>query len=295
MSRVLITGAAGFLGSTLVESLRETHEVTAIVRDLPAHCPRGVECIAADLARPLDESRLPSRVDAVIHLAQAREYREFPEQAHSIFNVNVSSTLNLLEYARRSGAERFVLASTGGLYGLGSAPFVESDSVSPEKFLEANPASRLNFYFTSKYAAELLVRNYAHDLRTTTLRFFFLYGAGQTGLLMSNLLARVRAGEEVTIEGDPGMRLNPIHVSDAARIFAPVLSDDVGGTFNIAGDEVVTFSQLVHVIGEVTGVPPRVRHLSTPGADLVADTSRMRDILRVKPAVSLREGLRGML
>ena len=117
LMRVLVTGANGFVGRRLLETHSGGHELVALARTRGPELP-GVEWIEHDLVEPLADARLPDRIDAVIHLAQSRRYREFPEGARDVFEVNTRSTFELLEYARRAGARSFVFASTGGVYGV---------------------------------------------------------------------------------------------------------------------------------------------------------------------------------
>jgi len=285
MSRILITGAAGFIGTHLVRALRARHEVLGLVRTAPTgEAAEGVRWIVHDLTQPLDCSRLPENIDAVIHLAQSRFYKQFPDRADDIFEVNTHSTFRLLEYARQADAGSFIFASSGGIYGCRYEKFVETDPVSP-----------LGFYFTSKYSAELLVANYRQYFRTVVLRPFFVYGPGQKGMLMPTLLGRVARGETVVVEGDPGLRVNPLHVADAVRVFEPALSLGTSGLFNIAGDESVTITDLVALMGEILGKKPSVVHTEAdPDGDLIGDNTRMKEVLGVRPETSLREGLRQM-
>src|SRR5262249_12395477 len=108
--RVLVTGANGFIGRHLVAALARRHHVFGVTRGLDS-VPRlaGVEWIEQDLGQPISSGLLPPRIDAVVHLAQSRSYREFPEKAADIFRVNVGSTQDLLDHARLAGAETFVL------------------------------------------------------------------------------------------------------------------------------------------------------------------------------------------
>ncbi len=286
MKRILITGAAGFVGRHLVPALQARHTLFAVDRQIPATPgPAGATWIDCDLTAPLDRARLPEQVDAVIHLAQSRFYRQFPARADDIFAVNIQSTFNLLEYARQAGAQQFIFASSGGVY-----------EQSSEKLVETSPLATPNFYITSKYAAELMIANYRPFFRAAILRFFFIYGAGQEGMLIPNLMKRVLQHETITIEGNPGMRLTPTHVDDVVRVFEPLLALPEPVLLNVAGDEAVTLTELVKEIEIVTRQSARLEYAEAKvKGDLVADNTRMKEILGVYPQVSLRQGLKTML
>jgi UDP-glucose 4-epimerase len=277
--RVLVTGANGFVGRRLLETNAGGHELVALARGRgPAL--RDVEWVEHDLTEPLAAARLPVRIDAVFHLAQSRRYREFPEGARDVFEVNTRSTFELLEYAWRAGARRFVFASTGGVYAPRREPLVETDPVEPS-----------SFYFGSKYAGELLVGSYGEFFSTVILRPFAVYGPGQERMLVPTLIERMTSGETVTVQGDPGLRINPIYVDDAVRAFEAALGFSGSRVFNVAGDEAVTVTELVDLIGDAAGVQPVVEHTDAEPGNLVADNTRMREELGVVPQVSLREGL----
>lgn len=270
------------MGGHVLERLDGEHELYPVVRAAP---DESREWIVQDLSQPLDLARLPKRVDAVLHLAQSRRYREFPGGAEDVYAVNVHSTFALLEYARSAGAKSFVLASTGGIYGY-----------SYEALVETSPANPLNFYLTSKHVAESLVANYQAFFRTVVFRFFFVYGPGQEGMVVPTLLEKVRKGDQISIAGRPGQRINPIHVHDAVEVFEPALQLERSDIFNVAGDEVVSVRELVSTIEEATGEPAHVRHIDPEHeGDLVGDNARMKEVLGVRPSVSLLDGIRSML
>jgi nucleoside-diphosphate-sugar epimerase len=245
-----------------------------------------VHWIQHDLTQPLDLACLPRQANAVIHLAQSKLYRHFPDHAEDIFQVNVQSTFQLLNYARQAGVENFIYASSGGVYGYASERFTENDPVKP-----------LNFYLSSKYAAELLLANYQSFFRTTVLRFFFVYGPGQAaGMLIPRLFSQVREGALVTIEGKPGLRINPIYVEDAVRVFLPVLKQASSAIFNVAGDETVTLTELVQLIEQATGRRAKIHYTpAQPTGDLIGDNTRMKDSLGVRPQIGLSTGLERLL
>ncbi len=284
---VLLTGATGFTGHHVLALLAEDHDVVAIARrDPPAALAAHATWIRHDLATALDRGMMPERTQTVVHLAQSERFRDFPAGSADVFAVNVAAAAALADYAQAAGARRFVLCSSGGVYGFRDRPAHEDDPVAPA-----------SFYPASKYAAEVLLAPYATLFETVVLRPFFIYGAGQRGMLVAGLAERVLAGEEVTIDGDPGLRVNPIHVSDAARaIAAAVRADAPGGVINVAGAETATLTQIVTLLAEAAGVEPRIVHAGEgPPADLLADNERMRERLGVTPHVTLREGLCGVV
>jgi nucleoside-diphosphate-sugar epimerase len=280
---VLITGATGFIGRHLLRELSGEQTVFAIARSEPAaELADLATWIRHDLSGPLDRSVLPTSVDTIVHLAQSPRYRDFPDGAADVLALNVTAPTQLLDYARGAGARRFVLCSTGGVYGLND-----------ERVREGHPVSPLNFYLASKYAAEVLLLPYREILQTVVLRPFFVYGAGQRGMLVASLAGRVVRGEEVAVDGDPGLRVNPIHVRDAARAIAAAVRFDGSDVVNVAGDEAVTITELVQRLGQIAGTDPHVVHRGQdPVGDLLGDNSRMKDVLGVAPEVSLDAGLR---
>ena len=283
--RLLVTGATGFVGSRLIAHLADRHQLYAVARRQPERAPESCTWIEQDL-RTLQPDLLPDSIDGVIHLAQSTRYRDFPDGAEDMFAVNVASTCGLLEYARRAGARAFVLASTGGVYDYHPDPISESEQ-------EPRPTT---FYFRSKRAAEILAGSYTDLFAVMVLRFFFVYGPGQTRMLIPTLTDKVDAGQEIVIEGDPGLRINPIHVDDAIRAFEPALDAGISATINVAGPEGLTITDLIGLIGEILGRSPSVTHDDAqPPGDLVADIRRLRELLGVVPAISPAEGLRATL
>ncbi|HMI99784.1 MAG TPA: NAD(P)-dependent oxidoreductase [Gaiellaceae bacterium] len=282
--RVLVTGATGFIGRNLLAVLTADHEVFALTRGEVPDDRQEAHWIEEDLCS-LRAASLPAQIDAVVHLAQSRRYREFPDGAADMFAVNVESTFRLLEYARGAGAEIFVLASTGGVYGGSPAPITEDDEIDP-----------VGFYPASKAAAETLASGYDSALATVVLRFFFVYGPGQEKMLVPSLIERVRSGDEIVIDGDPGLRMNPIHVCDAVQAFEPALRLGRSDVFNVAGEEAVSITDLLGVIGQELGTEADVRHTDAePPGDLVAANRKLKDVLGVTPRISLAEGIRSML
>jgi nucleoside-diphosphate-sugar epimerase len=179
----------------------------------------------------------------------------------------------------------FIYASSGGVYGF-----------APETLIESRPLNPPNFYLCSKQAAEIMVAQYQAFFHTVILRPFSPYGPGQRGMMIPNLLQKVRQQELINIEGDPGLRSNPLYVEDAVRAFVAALALNHSDIINLAGDETVSITELVNLMGAVTGQAPRLQYQPRAAeGDLVADNTRMKEVLGVTPQTRLRAGLRAML
>jgi UDP-glucose 4-epimerase len=276
---VVVTGGTGLLGRAVLERIAGNERVVALHRpSTPPPVIADVEWIAQDLAAPLSEA-LPGRVDAVLQLAQSRLHRDFPAGAVDTFEVNAMATVRLLDYCRRTGGERFVLASSGAVYRPGPDPLREQDRPDPP-----------SFYGHAKLAAEQAAAAFGDQLAVARLRFFFVYGAEQeAGAFFPGIAARVRDGNPIELRGTDGMRCNPIHVEDAAAAVEAAWRRRETGVTNVAGPEVVSLRELGERVGALLGRPPRFAQSPSTG-DLVADIARMREGL-VAPEIGVAEGL----
>ncbi|MBL8080131.1 MAG: NAD(P)-dependent oxidoreductase [Anaerolineales bacterium] len=279
---VVLTGATGLIGSSLLHQLSAEHNLTYLLNSsLPFETSSNGNSVQQDLSLGLDYELLPKKIDAVIHLAQSRKFRDFPTASADIFSINTHATFRLAEYARQAGAKTFIFASTGGVYASKISELNETDMVYPS-----------GFYASSKYAAEVLLSAYTSFFRVVILRFFFVYGPAQRNMLIPNLIGKIIGSDVITIEGKPGLHINPIHVEDAVRVFSPVLSTSVEGILNVAGDEVVSMTELVNLISKVSNKSAHISYIDEKrSGNLVADNTKMKHLTGVYPRISLRQGL----
>lgn len=284
MKTALVTGAAGLLGKATVDALADSGvEVHALVRDASQAFRDDVEFHVADLSKPLDSSSMPSKVDSVFHLAQAREFRDFPGSALPVFAINVATTAFLLDYAASAGSSSFVYASSGGVY-QGSAQALTEDSplVAP---------ADLGYYLSTKLSSEALVGSYSSLFTAVSVRYFFIYGAGQArGMLIPRLFDRVASGEPLQLQGAAGMRINPVHATDAAAATIAAAGLTESTTVNIAGPQTVSLRDIGELFAEDLGREAVFESSDGTPSDLVASTERMSALLTA-PTTTLREAL----
>ncbi len=286
-SGFLITGANGLLGRAVLRRLEGKPNVAALVREAPeAGLPGQAAPVIQDLSKPFDFN-LPQVPETVVHLAQSSRFREFPDAALDVFEVNIGSTQRLLDWACHNGVKRLIFASTGGVYGNSDTPFTEDSPLSNR--------SDLGHYIASKRCGELLCEAYGREMIIVILRFFFIYGPEQRrSMLMPRLVDNVSAGRPLTLQGHSGIKLNPIHVEDAASAVLAANQLEEGTTINVAGPDVVSLREIGELIGSAVGEPARfeVNEEARP-RHLIADIARMRQLLG-SPTTSMADGMATM-
>jgi nucleoside-diphosphate-sugar epimerase len=270
--RILVTGANGLLGRRLVCALNEKHCVHALIHRPSEHSIRGVNYHCVDFATEWSMDALPEKVEAVIHLAQSSHFREFPEKAMNVFHVNIESTAKLLDYARRVGAGRFLYASSGGVYGNGPGAFRENSPITGSQ--------QLGYYLASKVCGEVMAQSYASHMDVMILRPFFMYGAGQRrSMLLPRLVDSVSEKRPITVQGEEGIRINPVHVSDAVALVQACLELTGSQTINLAGSEILSIRTIAEIIGHALNIKPIFEHTQGDPPDLIGNNDLMCRIL----------------
>ena len=284
---VMVTGANGLLGRSVISRLALKHQVYALVHTLPKNPLPAIEYLPVDFSSDWNVEALPQKVSAIVHLAQSAHFRDVPARALEVFQVNIASTARLLDYAWRVGVDRFVYASSGGIYSGGVQTFRETSPV-----IEPNT---LGYYLGSKVSCEALASSYARFMKIMVLRFFFIYGEGQNrSMLIPRLIDSIKEGRPISIQGESGLRLNPIHVSDACATVIAALESEHSGIYNVAGPEILSLRELCGEIESLVGKTARFESMPGNPSDVVGDISLMRERLH-NPLVRLSDGLKDLL
>lgn len=305
---VLVTGAAGFIGSHLVERLSAMGHRVVGVDNFDPFYPRatkermlaevwrsvpGFELIEADITDAGAMRRVfeRGRIDGVIHLAAKAGVRPSIADPVGYAHTNVTGTAVVMQEAHRAGCARIVIASSSSVYGNNAkTPFAETDDVS-------GPVSP---YAATKRACELI--GHAHwsltKMPTAMLRFFTVFGPRQRpDLAIAQFMEKIARGEEIVAFGDGSMSRDFTYIDDiVSGVVAAYERIDRFGfrVWNLGHNHPVRLSEMIETIGRVAGKPPRVRWTERQPGDVDttwADLTRSRAELGYEPRVGFEDGV----
>jgi len=277
MSKVLVTGASGFLGPHLVSALRaEGHEVIEARRE------------SGDIADSATWKQFP-RADAVMHLAGKSFVPESWKEPDVFVRTNLGGAVQAMEYCRTRGAH--LVYPSSYMYG---------DAVE-QPIAESSPLVARNPYALSKKLAEEACAFYAErfGLTITILRPFNIYGPGQSeAFLVPTILNQLSAGKAIRVQ-DLEPRRDYVYVVDVAEAMVKALSTPRGlRVFNIGSGTSHSVGELINLIQDVWGtrLPVSSDGVRRKGEimDTVADITRAEQQLGWKPRFTLRQGMEAL-
>lgn len=302
---ILVTGAAGFIGSWVVERLLARGDrVTGLDSfDLfydPAIKRRNLRTALGSSRFSLVEGDLRDEalwagllsgepVDVVLHLAARAGVRPSIDQAALYADVNVRGTTVVLEAARRHRVPKVVYASSSSVYGGNEkVPFSEEDPVD-------QPVSP---YAATKKATEVIAHTYHHlyGLETIGLRYFTVYGPRQRPEMAIHKFTRmIERGESIPVFGDGSSQRDYTYVDDVvAGTLAAIDRGQGYRIYNLGESRTTSLLDLVAMIGRAIGSTPKVKHLPDQPGDVpvtYADVTRAREELGYDPRVGMEEGI----
>jgi UDP-glucuronate 4-epimerase len=320
---ILVTGAAGFIGSTLALRLLERGDRVVGLDNLndyydvklkEARLARlracsGFEFEYADIADRESMARLfaQRRFDAVMHLAAQAGVRYSIENPSAFIDANLVGFANVIEGARRSGVGHFVFASSSSVYGANAKlPFAEDDNID-------HPVS---LYAATKKANELMAHCYAHlyQLPCTGLRFFTVYGPwGRPDMALFKFTSGILAGEPIPVfnrgemvrdftyvddivEGVVRVIDRPAQADPAWTAIAPVPSSSNAPyrIYNIGNNRPVKLMRYIEVIEQCLGKKAKLDLLPLQAGDVpetIADVSRLEAAIGFKPSTPIETGI----
>jgi len=300
--RALVTGAAGFIGSTLAEVLLARGATVVGIDCFTDYYPRRNK--EANLEGPrahpaftfveaaLQDADLPRLLDGVTHVfhlaAQAGVRKSWGRDFRTYTSNNIEATQVLLEAAAARPVERFVYASSSSVYGDHVAIPMREDAL-------PQPVSP---YGVSKLAAEQLCYLYYvnHGVPTVSLRYFTVYGPRQRpDMGFHKFLRAAIDGRPISVYGDGEQTRDFTFIADAARATADAATRGVAGrVYNIGGGARVSLNHVFELIADIAGRPLDLRREAPQKGDMrdtYADTTLARTDLGFAPTATLRDGL----
>ena len=302
--RVLVTGAAGFIGSHLTEALvRAGAQVRALdlynanndwgnLHFLPKEVRDGLEVVLSDVRDPYAVRGAVEGCEVVFHLAALIGIPYSYVAPQSYVETNITGTLNVLEACRSAGVERLVHTSTSEPYG--TARYTPID--------ETHPLQGQSPYSASKIAADKLAESYflSFGLPVSVVRPFNTYGPRQSArAIIPTVISQGLRGTSLSL-GNLTPRRDLNYVADTVRGFLAVAASEraVGEVVNLGHGKDISIGELVELIGEVMGSrfdihaeEERVRPDASEVMQLLAANDKARDLAGWIPEVSLRDGI----
>jgi UDP-glucose 4-epimerase len=300
MSRCLVTGGGGFIGSHLVDALLDGgHEVRVLDnfstgdRGNLLHLSADVEILEGDLRSFERVASAASGCDLVFHQAALPSVPRSVQDPSTSNEVNATGTLNVLLAARNAEVQRLVYASSSSVYGATRAEVKHEE-------LAVQPLSP---YGVSKYAGEAYCRSFheVYGLETVALRYFNIFGPRQSPVseyaaVIPNFFAASLLDEAPVVYGSGEQCRDFTYVANAvqANLKAATAPDVSGKVFNVGGGRRTTVNALLSAVARVVGRPLEPLYLPARAGDVLvsmADISRSQEALGYEVEVDLDKGL----
>jgi len=305
MSKILITGAAGFIGSHLCERLLSNGTSVVGLDNFDAFYSKEIKKsnLAASLANDnfsfiegdirdddcVENIFKKENIDAIIHLAAKAGVRPSIENPVEYQDVNINGTMVMLEAARKFDIKKFIFASSSSVYGNNKkVPFAESDNVD----FPISP------YAATKKAGELICHTYSHlyGIDMTCLRFFTVYGPRQRPDLAIHKFAKlIEAGKPIPVFGDGSMKRDFTYIDDIIDGVVSAVDKCQGyEIYNLGESRPVRLDKLIKEIENALGKKAVINRLPMQPGDVFqtyADVTKAGQKLAYKPKTEITDGL----
>jgi UDP-glucose 4-epimerase len=301
--RIFVTGGAGFIGRHLVGSLLKSHQVTIYdnfknsSKDKISHLVKnGVSLVKGDVTDYKTLSKSIKEFDLAIHLAAETDVQEsirFPERAH---HVNVTGTVNLLRSCVEHKVPNVIFASSAAVFG------------NPQDLplSENSPTRPISPYGASKLASESYMQAFSHayDLNCVSLRFFNVYGEGQSDAyagVITKFMENIANNKPLVIFGDGTNTRDFVFIDDVIQSIQNAIAKingKKGNSYNIGSGKFTTINDLANLMITISGKTLSVEHKEPKKGDIPHSQTSIwlaQRELGYAPKVMLKEGLERLL
>jgi len=302
MTKILVTGGAGFIGSTLTAMLVKNGDEVVVADDLSlgreyelADVSDKITLIKGDLIDPLVAEKAVEGVEQIYHLAAASSAPMYePDPTHAT-HATLTSFVNILEAARKKGIKNLVYASSSSVYGKNQVPHSEDQHVAP-----------VSFYTAAKLSTEHYAEAYCrtHGMRIAAMRFFSVYGTrerhkGKYANVVTQFLWDMKKNISPVIYGDGEQTRDYVFAEDVARCCTLAMEAKVHGPFNVGTGVAHSFNETVDLLNKALGTSVEAKRIPNPisktyVAHTLADTRKSSDILGFEAKYSFEDGIKAI-
>lgn len=264
--RILLTGATGFIGKHILDSLYKEHEMTVIIRDIKNkffYDEKGIRVVLGDLTDPEIYKKVPADIDLICHAAGILGKWEINPGIY--YEVNVKGTDNLLNACLNRKIKRIIHISSAGVLGSSDRAMLNEQSV-------YNPKS---IYEATKAEAEKHVLKFSQDnnIYLAILRPEFVYGEGNFHIL--GLFKAIKE-QKFFLIGDGNALLHPTYIGDLAQALNLIInSEKSSGIYMVAGERFLTVREFSGIIAKMLNVAPPKSVVPYPIAKIAALLSEL--------------------
>lgn len=287
--RLLVTGASGFIGSAIVKkAVALGHEVIGVTSRNGSN--PGIECIDADLTNAAEYSKLPAKVDAILHLAGQSSAGDSFKNPVGDLQQNTVSTLNLISYGIKAQASKVIYASSTAVYG----------NIDDRAISESDPCHPLSCYGVGKLASEAYLQIYKSELPYAAFRMFNVYGPGgslakmQRAAIGIYLIHAIKQGV-ISVAGSYDRYRDFIYIDDVVDIWMQAVQMDTmpNQPINLATGTKTKIGDVLQVIQKIMPQVKIEQIEGTPGDQFgnYADISLLKAYFNIPEFTPLEEGL----
>ncbi len=301
MSKCLVTGGAGFIGSHIVEGLLERGDEVRVLDNFSTGKEENlkdfrdeIDLIRGDLREQTDLVKATQDIEYVFHQAAFVSVPLSMEDPDQCFEVNVNGTIKLLSAAKESGVKRVVLASSAAVYGDNTAvPLTEAAQLNP-----------LSPYAASKRVGEIYAKIYSNllNLDVVALRYFNVYGPRQNpesdyAAVIPIFIKKILEGKKPVVYGDGGQSRDFVYIDDIvqANLLAAESIQAAGKAVNICSGTEINLLQLVDNLSIIFSREVQLSFERERPGDIYrssGDPALAGEILKFKPQMNIETGLR---
>lgn len=293
--RILVTGGAGFIGSSITKLLSDLGHQVRVFDNLSEGYREKVdsraELVVGDLKNREEIKKALEGMDVVIHMAASIEVSESVENPYKFFENNLINGMNLLEEMRLAGVKKIIFSSTAAVYASDVPTPISEDALKQA----SNP------YGATKLMFEKMLYTYyvCYGFNPTILRYFNVYGPWmkkhEESHVFPNFIKAILKGKKVPLYWKGDCVRDFVYVEDIARAHIAPLEQEGFHIYNIGTENGTKISNLLRLIGEAIGKDYEINDLGPREGDqmvTVADVSKIKNELGWSAQVSLKEGIK---